>query len=306
MKKYFLFLVLFCFAMQNPLFAQNEVISNHIHVIIKNGQGVNNIGYISGPGENGKTRVTVTNIGVLLYFQEHAEIYCGPIELEVYNPQNGEEYATVRLDPTKTDNIPESIQPLCLEPSYYNPKISFSIYANCNSEGNFIISLAYRLKYNDTNECIQNLFPFNCYPQEPASESYDYNKAHAGYIFYVPTVIDCNPIAADVPSDPPYPGVGGEFEPRKAAPDQIANSDFQIAPNPFTTDIQVQWTASFANEVQFDLFDGNNRLVKSQRLSQVIGTNQHTFNTADFANGFYYLRIKSGEEVSVRRLVKIQ
>jgi glucose/arabinose dehydrogenase len=79
--------------------------------------------------------------------------------------------------------------------------------------------------------------------------------------------------------------------------------DLQIRPNPFSTTIELQFTATEAQQMQIQLLDVSGRLIKEDRISAQ-GATSHQLDTQQLPAGEYLVRLQKGNQSVSRKVIK--
>ena len=77
-----------------------------------------------------------------------------------------------------------------------------------------------------------------------------------------------------------------------------------IGPNPFKTELFIDFTLPKAEKTTLSLYDMNSKLIISTDIDGVKGDNAHTLKAGQIANGVYFLKIVSGDQVYSEKVIK--
>jgi subtilisin-like proprotein convertase family protein len=83
---------------------------------------------------------------------------------------------------------------------------------------------------------------------------------------------------------------------------ELGDLTITILPNPFQSDIRIDFSEPTSDEFIVDLFDARGSRLKSNRLQS--GSNQFNLDTSDVPPGIYFLRMQSELGVIVEKVVK--
>jgi hypothetical protein len=86
-----------------------------------------------------------------------------------------------------------------------------------------------------------------------------------------------------------------------AAGEVTEEVDFTLSPNPVSDVLNIDYQGVGVEEVQFSLLRDGSRLLRSGKLQN----GKNTINTADLPAGTYFLWVKKGDMLSVKKVVKI-
>jgi hypothetical protein len=101
----------------------------------------------------------------------------------------------------------------------------------------------------------------------------------------------------------------------KIALDQVVNTEIKslntapqnvsLFPNPVKDNLQVKFNFNSGSTVKFEVFDEKGKSVYSMSKDEIKRHSILDINCSSFANGIYFLKIKSGNVLSVKKFVKI-
>jgi hypothetical protein len=85
------------------------------------------------------------------------------------------------------------------------------------------------------------------------------------------------------------------------------DAQLKVYPNPFTSEVVLEFQSSQAMNVVVDIRNELGSQVKNFRQNTVVGFNQHRFSTAELPTGFYYLSVynREGKLIGVQKLIKL-
>jgi hypothetical protein len=78
-----------------------------------------------------------------------------------------------------------------------------------------------------------------------------------------------------------------------------------VFPNPTSGMTTINYTLANASDIHMSITDLSGKVIYTQEnKSQAAGSNQFAFDAANFANGVYYVTVRSGESVITKKFVK--
>ena len=78
-----------------------------------------------------------------------------------------------------------------------------------------------------------------------------------------------------------------------------------VFPNPTSGMTTINYTLANASDIHMSITDLSGKVIYTQvNKSQAAGSNQFAFDAANFANGVYYVTVRSGESVMTKKFVK--
>ncbi len=80
--------------------------------------------------------------------------------------------------------------------------------------------------------------------------------------------------------------------------------DLQIAPNPFSDNLTVQFTLEEKKDLLLEVYNTLGQVQLSQKVAANIGLNTQQVNTQHLSEGTYFVTLKSGEGIVTRKVVK--
>ncbi len=88
--------------------------------------------------------------------------------------------------------------------------------------------------------------------------------------------------------------------------DLLAESEYQIFPNPFSTSIRIDLKLSEAGETQIQIIDIQGRVLNERLLNGTIGTQTISIDNLDqMVKGIYFVRILSPDGLAQKKIVKL-
>jgi len=82
-------------------------------------------------------------------------------------------------------------------------------------------------------------------------------------------------------------------------------NSFNVYPTTVTSSITIQFHSVKPNDIEISFFDMNGRQLKTDFYKNISGEFIKNENTEALSNGFYFLRIKTGDGVVERKFVKM-
>ena len=76
-----------------------------------------------------------------------------------------------------------------------------------------------------------------------------------------------------------------------------------VFPNPATENITVNLNVKKAAQLSFKLIDLTGKVVKEIELGEVFGNYKSTINITDLVKGFYFLKINSGNDTEIKKIM---
>ena len=80
--------------------------------------------------------------------------------------------------------------------------------------------------------------------------------------------------------------------------------DLQIAPNPFSDNLTIQFTLEERKDLLLEVYNTLGQVQLSQQVTAHLGFNTQQINTADLSAGTYLVTLKSAEGIVTRKVVK--
>jgi len=78
-----------------------------------------------------------------------------------------------------------------------------------------------------------------------------------------------------------------------------------VFPNPTSGITTINYTLANASDMQMTITDLSGKVIFTQvNNNQAAGSNQFAFDATNFANGVYYVTVRSGESVVTKKFVK--
>ena len=95
------------------------------------------------------------------------------------------------------------------------------------------------------------------------------------------------------------------WEPNSVRALDLEAYDFRLFPNPFGSELRMGFTLPTATEARVDLFDISGRAVRNLSAGSLsAGTHDIGTPTDGLAAGTYLLRVRFGDRVATRRVVR--
>lgn len=85
--------------------------------------------------------------------------------------------------------------------------------------------------------------------------------------------------------------------------DAIVQNALRIYPNPAASEVSVQINVTAAQSAEITFFNAAGQLAASEQVSLSAGSNAKAFNLEQLAKGVYQVRIKTNEQVIIRKLI---
>ncbi len=85
--------------------------------------------------------------------------------------------------------------------------------------------------------------------------------------------------------------------------DELVNEilEFVVFPNPFIDYVEVSFSKKIQQDILIDITDDTGRLIKSKKY---LPTNKIKIPIGDISVGLYFLQIKTGENVEIKKIIK--
>ena len=83
-----------------------------------------------------------------------------------------------------------------------------------------------------------------------------------------------------------------------------AIADLQIAPNPFSDNLTIQFTLEERKDLLLEVYNTLGQVQISQKVAANIGFNTQQINTSDLSVGTYLVTLKSAEGIVTLKVVK--
>jgi photosystem II stability/assembly factor-like uncharacterized protein len=81
----------------------------------------------------------------------------------------------------------------------------------------------------------------------------------------------------------------------------------QIYPNPFSIATKIEFDVPYSARIEITIFSQSGHLIRSITAEpELMGKYQYTLDTSGLPSGVYYLRVRAGHEVAVKKIVKIR
>jgi photosystem II stability/assembly factor-like uncharacterized protein len=84
-----------------------------------------------------------------------------------------------------------------------------------------------------------------------------------------------------------------------------ASQNVFLFPNPVMDNLQVKFNFNSGSQVKFEIFDGKGKSIYAMNKEEIKKNSIITINCSSFTNGIYFLKIKSGNVLSVKKFIKI-
>lgn len=81
-------------------------------------------------------------------------------------------------------------------------------------------------------------------------------------------------------------------------------TDLEVMPNPFSNEIQVLTISGKEEMALITIVDVNGKEVMKYNVKNDIGANRHVLTTDALATGLYFVKVKTGDNVTVKKVVK--
>jgi hypothetical protein len=83
---------------------------------------------------------------------------------------------------------------------------------------------------------------------------------------------------------------------------ELFKNGVNVHPNPFDSELEIDFNVSEAQEVTLQLFNATNQLVLSKKVSVAEGLNSYKLTT-QFSTGIYFLHIGMQDETIIEKLI---
>ena len=85
---------------------------------------------------------------------------------------------------------------------------------------------------------------------------------------------------------------------------QLEFEEFRLSPNPGSGEFDLSFSTESKGAIDVQLFSPQGQLLYENRVVEFDGSYEDKIDIRDASNGVYFLIVKQGEDVSVKKLVK--